>query len=70
MAAKTEKITFEAALSRLEEIASELESGNASLDKSLDLYNEGIKLIKSANTMLDNAEKKIKLAKNNGEDAE
>ena len=70
MAAKTEKITFEAALSRLEEIASELEGGTVSLDKSLDLYNEGIKLIKSANTMLDNAEKKIKLAKKDGEDAE
>ena len=70
MAAKSEKITFEAALSRLEEIASELEGGTVSLDKSLDLYNEGIKLIKSANTMLDNAEKKIKLAKNDGEDAE
>lgn len=70
MAAKSEKITFEAALSRLEEIASELEGGTVSLDKSLDLYNEGIKLIKSANTMLDNAEKKIKLVKNSSEDAE
>ena len=70
MAAKTEKITFEVALSRLEEIALELESGNASLDKSLDLYNEGIKLIKNANQMLDNAEKKIKLAKKDDEDAE
>ena len=70
MAAKSEKITFEASLSRLEEIASELEGGTVSLDKSLDLYNEGIKLIKSANTMLDNAEKKIKLAKKDGEDAE
>lgn len=70
MAAKNEKMTFEATLSRLEEIASELESGNASLDKSLDLYNEGIKLIKNANMMLDNAEKKIKLVKNDGEEAE
>jgi len=70
MAAKTEKITFESALKRLEEIASELEGGSASLDKSLDLYNEGIKLIKSANAMLDNAEKKIKLAKKDDEVSE
>ena len=70
MATKTEKITFESALARLEEIASELEDGSATLDKSLDLYNEGIKLIKNANTMLDGAEKKIKLAKKDGEDSE
>lgn len=59
MSAKTEKITFEKALERLEEITSELESGEATLDKSLDLYNEGIKLIKTANQMLDSAEKKV-----------
>ena len=70
MAAKTEKITFEAIIKRLEEIACELENGSATLDKSLDLYNEGIKLIKNANTMLDGAEKKIKLVKNDGEESE
>ncbi len=67
MAAKAEKITFEAALARLEEIARELEDGSATLDKSLDLYNEGIKLIKNANTMLDGAEKKIKLVNKDSE---
>ncbi len=70
MASKTEKITFEAALIRLEEIVGELEDGSATLDKSLDLYNEGIKLIKTANTMLDGAEKKIKLAKKDSEGSE
>ncbi len=70
MAAKTEKISFEEALARLESISLELESGNATLDKSLDLYNEGIKLLKLCNQMLDGAEKKIKLAKNDGEDSE
>lgn len=70
MAAKTEKITFEAIIKRLEEIACELENGSATLDKSLDLYNEGIKLIKNANTMLDGAEKKIKLVKKDGEESE
>ena len=70
MAAKTEKITFEAIIKRLEEIACELENGSATLDKSLDLYNEGIKHIKNANTMLDGAEKKIKLVKKDGEESE
>ena len=70
MAAKTEKIKFESIIKRLEEIAGELENGSATLDKSLDLYNEGIKLIKNANTMLDGAEKKIKLVKKDGEESE
>lgn len=65
MSAKTEKITFEKALERLEEITSELESGEATLDKSLDLYNEGIKLIKAANQMLDSAEKKVTVHEKN-----
>ncbi len=65
MSAKTEKITFEKALERLEEITSELESGEATLDKSLDLYNEGIKLIKTANQMLDSAEKKVAVHEKN-----
>lgn len=70
MAAKSEKMTFEATLARLESIARELEDGSATLDKSLDLYNEGIKLIKNANAMLDGAEKKIKLANKDSEDTE
>ncbi len=69
MATKSEKMSFESMLERLEIISSELESGSATLDKSLDLYNEGIKLLKQCNQMLDSAEKKIKLAKNEESDA-
>ena len=70
MASKSEKLSFEAVIARLDEISTELEGGKASLDQSLDLYNEGIKLIKMANQMLDNAEKKISSAKKKEEDAE
>ncbi len=35
---------FETALHRLEEIVSELESGQCSLDKSLQLFEEGIQM--------------------------
>lgn len=70
MASKNEKLSFEAIVTRLDEISSELESGKATLEHSLDLYNEGIKLIKSANQMLDNAEKKILSAKSAKNDAE
>ena len=70
MATKSEKLSFEEVIVRLETIASELEAGKATLEESLELYNEGIKLIKSANLMLDNAEKKISASKRNSEDAE
>ena len=58
---KAEKINFEDALKRLEEISKKLEEGSATLDESLSLYNEGIDLLKKANALLDSAEKKIKL---------
>lgn len=60
MPAKSEKISFEAALERLEVITKMLEDGNITLDNSLDLYKEGIQLIKSCNKMLESAESKIK----------
>ena len=64
-----DKLTFEAATTRLEEIVKLLEKGNSSLDESLKLYEEGISLVRFCNTELDNAENKIKiLAKgDNGE---
>jgi exodeoxyribonuclease VII small subunit len=64
-----EKITFEQALGRLEEIVRALESGTAPLDKSLELFEEGVALVKQCNSELDNVEQRIKiLAKNeNGE---
>ena len=70
MPAKNEKLSFEEALARLEEISLALEGGNATLDKSLDLYNEGIKLLKQCNQMLDAAEKKINCVKIADSDAE
>ena len=41
-------LTYEEAYKRLESILSELESKNASLDESLSLYEEGIKLLDDA----------------------
>ncbi len=54
-----EQLTFEAALSRLEETMRLLESGNAPLDESLSLYEEGIALVQHCNSKLDNAEQKV-----------
>ncbi|MDR1589481.1 MAG: exodeoxyribonuclease VII small subunit [Oscillospiraceae bacterium] len=46
---------------RLEEIVHELERGDAPLDKSLSLFEEGARLLKSAGKLLDAAEQKVTL---------
>jgi len=53
------KITFEDAVNRIDEIVASLERGDAQLDKSLSLFEEGIKLIESCGSMLDTAEQKV-----------
>ena len=61
MADKKEEQTFEAALGRLEEIVRALENGNAQLNASLALYEEGVSLVKLCNSQLDAAEQKVKI---------
>ncbi len=53
------KLSFEEALTRLEEIANILENENPELEKALELYEEGAKLLKECTGMLDEAQKKI-----------
>ena len=60
------EFNFEEALKRLEEIAAALENGNAQLEASLSLFEEGVGLIKECNARLDAAEQKVKLLVNNG----
>ena len=55
------KMTFEAAMMRLEEILHALESGSESLDESLKLYSEGVSLIRSCSSLLENAEQSVKI---------
>ena len=52
---------FEAALSRLEEIVSSLESGELSLEQSLKLFEEGVKLARVCNARLEEAERKVEV---------
>lgn len=56
-----ETMTFEAAMARLEEIVRLLESGNAPLDVSLSLYEEGVALVRLCNNRLDHAEQRVKI---------
>jgi exodeoxyribonuclease VII small subunit len=54
-------MSFEIALMRLEEIVKSLESGNAPLDMSLAMFEEGVSLVKYCNEKLDSAEQRIKI---------
>ncbi len=60
-------MTFEQAMTRLEEIVRMLEKGDAPLEKSLELFAEGTELIKYCGTVLDNAEQKVVMLRK-GED--
>ncbi len=62
-----DKMTFEDALEKLEEIVKELEKGDLPLDKSLEKYQEGMKLAKFCHEEIKNAESVIvKLMKDDG----
>ena len=52
-------LTYEEAYSKLEIILEKLESKSASLDESLSLYEEGIKLYKHCNKLIENAQLNI-----------
>ena len=53
------KENFEESMKTLEGIVSELENGNLNLDESVKKFEEGMKIAKQCNTILENAEKKI-----------
>lgn len=63
---KTE--SFENKMDELEKIVGELEKGNLSLEEQVKKFEEGMKLSKECNDLLQNAEKRITiLLEENGE---
>ncbi len=54
-----ERPSFEEALNKLEDIVSKLEEESVSLEKSIDLYEEGVKLSKFCSEILNKAELRI-----------
>ena len=58
---------FETSIKELEEIVKTLESGSVSLDESLALFEKGVKLTKSCQKLLDEAEKKVSILVNDSE---
>ncbi|MDR1116978.1 MAG: exodeoxyribonuclease VII small subunit [Oscillospiraceae bacterium] len=57
---ETKKLSFEQAMLRLEEIVKLLERGEAPIEKSLELFEEGAALMKVCAGILDKAEMKVK----------
>lgn len=60
-----EEINFEEAMKKLEQITDELEKGDLSLDESVKKFEEGIKLSKECNKILEDSEKRINILINN-----
>lgn len=65
---ENKEINFEETMKKLEEIATELEKGDLDLDTSVSKFEEGMKLSKKCNDFLDQAEKKITMLINDGEE--
>ncbi len=65
---KEEDMNFEDAMKSLEQIANELENGELSLEQSVDKFEEGIKISKKCNEILEKAEKKISILIKNGDE--
>jgi len=57
---KKQPASFEKALSELQDIVRELESGEQSLDDSLKLYERGIASLRTCHALLDQAEQRIR----------
>jgi exodeoxyribonuclease VII small subunit len=64
-----DKLKFEEALTQLEQIVQQLESGETQLDESLQLFENGVKLARVCNKKLDEAEAKIQILMGDENDA-
>ena len=60
MTKEKKQITFEHSLERLDSLVNLLESGEATLEESLNYFEEGMTLIKTCQNQLKDAEQKVK----------
>jgi exodeoxyribonuclease VII small subunit len=59
--ASNQKPDFEQALAELEDLVLKLESGDLSLDQSLECFKRGVELTRHCQTVLDEAQKAVDL---------
>ena len=62
------ELTFEEAMNRLSTIVSTLEQNDQPLDTTIDLFEEGLNLVKSCESKLKNFESKIEEIQKRSED--
>lgn len=60
------ELSLEERFEHIEEIINEMETGEISLDKSFELYKNGLEEIKAANAMLDDMEKAMLILNEDG----
>ena len=63
----SKELPFEEAMKQLEAIATKLEKGDLSLDESVATFEEGMKLSKQCNKLLESAEKRITILIKDGD---
>lgn len=64
-----QKMKFETSMARLDEIVSELEKNERPLDESIQLFEEGLKLVRACNEKLNEFETQVKdIMERNGGD--
>ncbi len=66
----SENKSIEEMFGELENTLSELESGEASLERSFELYEAGMKLVKACGEEIDTIEKKVLMLSGEGETVE
>lgn len=62
-----QKMTYEEALARLEQIIRAMENEKIPLEESLKLYEEGVAIVRRLSAELDDAERKIKILQQNAQ---
>ena len=61
MPTKKKALSFEQSLADLETLVSTMETGELTLDESLGAFEEGVKLTRQCQNMLDEAEQKVQI---------
>jgi exodeoxyribonuclease VII small subunit len=61
---------YDALVTRLERVVGELESGQLSLERSIEKFAEGVKLAREATRKLDEAERRIEMLVRNADGSE
>ena len=66
-----QKMKFETSMARLDEIVSELEKNERPLDESIQLFEEGLKLVRACNEKLNEFEAQVKdIMEKNGSESD